>query len=216
MSVNGVTTTNSTYETYKPATSTAAANTEATTGAAKTEDVAAVYEASDSKNTAAKQPVYKQNTELINKLKAEAEARTQQLQNIVAQLLNKQGTAFTNANDMWSYLASGKLEVDEATRKQAEEDVSEDGYWGVKQTSERILDFATALTGGDPSKIEEMREAFIKGYKQAEKTWGGELPEISKQTYEAVMKGFDKMAEEAGITTNVVAKDPVTEETTEN
>ncbi|MCM1387915.1 MAG: hypothetical protein NC231_11340, partial [Bacillus sp. (in: Bacteria)] len=70
------------------------------------------------------------------------------------------------------------------------------------QTSERILDFATALTGGDPSKIEEMREAFKKGYKQAEKTWGGELPDISKRTYDAVMQGFDKMAEEAGLTTN--------------
>ena len=39
-----------------------------------------------------------------------------------------------------------------------------------------------------------MRKAFEKGYKQAEKTWGGELPEISKQTYDAVMKGFDDMA----------------------
>ena len=42
-----------------------------------------------------------------------------------------------------------------------------------------------------------MRKAFEKGYKQAEDTWGGELPEISKQTYDAVMKGFDKMAEDA-------------------
>ena len=48
--------------------------------------------------------------------------------------------------------------------------------------------------GGDPSKVEEMREAFKKGYEQAEKTWGGELPEISKQTYEAVMKKFDDLA----------------------
>ena len=69
--------------------------------------------------------------------------------------------------------------------------MSEDGYWGVKQTSGRILDFAKALAGDDPEKMEKMRSAFEKGYKMAEKTWGGELPEISKQTYEAVMKGFD-------------------------
>ena len=50
-----------------------------------------------------------------------------------------------------------------------------------------------------------MREAFKKGYKQAEKTWGGELPEISKQTYDAVMAGFDKMAEDAGLTTSAAA-----------
>ena len=84
--------------------------------------------------------------------------------------------------------------VDPATQAQAQADIAEDGYWGVSQTSQRILDFATALTGGDPDKIEEMRSAFLKGYKQAEKTWGGNLPDISKQTYDAVMKGFDDMA----------------------
>ena len=38
-----------------------------------------------------------------------------------------------------------------------------------------------------------MKDAFIKGYKQAEKQWGGELPEISKKTYDAVMEKFDKL-----------------------
>lgn len=160
-----------------------------------------VYEPSkDSVNVPVKK--YVQKTELVNKMKADAEEHTKQLQNIVQQLMTKQGQTFNIANgDMWKFLASGKFEVDEATKLQAQEDVSEDGYWGVKQTSNRILDFATALTGGDPSKIEEMREAFKKGYKQAEKTWGGELPDISKQTYDAVMAGFDKMAEDAAKTT---------------
>lgn len=162
-----------------------------------------VYEPSkDSANIPVKK--YVQNTELVNKMKADAEEHTKQLQNIVQQLMTKQGQTFSVANDMWQFLASGKFEVDEATKAQAQEDVSEDGYWGVKQTSGRILDFATALTGGDPSKIEDMRAAFKKGYEQAEKTWGGELPEISKKTYDAVMAGFDKMAEEANTTQNVL------------
>ena len=163
-----------------------------------------VYEPSkDSVNVPVKK--YVQNTELVNKMKADADAHTKQLQNIVQQLMTKQGQTFgiANGNDnMWKFLASGKFEVDEATKLQAQEDVSEDGYWGVKQTSGRILDFATALTGGDPSKIEDMREAFKKGYKQAEETWGGELPEISKKTYDAVMAGFDKMAEDAAAQNN--------------
>lgn len=162
-----------------------------------------VYEPSkDSANIPVKKFV--QNTELVNKMKADAAEHSKQLQNIVQQLMTKQGQTFSVANDMWQFLASGKFEVDAATKAQAQEDVSEDGYWGVKQTSGRILDFATALTGGDPSKIEDMREAFKKGYKQAEKTWGGELPEISKQTYDAVMAGFDKMAEEANASQNVL------------
>ena len=114
---------------------------------------------------------------------------------------SQQGDTYNKANGIWSILSSGNFTVDAATKAQAEKDISEDGYWGVKQTSERILDFATALTGGDPSQIEKMRAAFKKGYEQAEKTWGGKLPDISRQTYDAVMAGFDKMAEDAGLTT---------------
>ena len=200
MSVNGITSTTSTYDSYqttqpstKPAENTGAAST---TPPAK-EEPGAVYE--PSKETTTNPTVkYTQNTELLNKLKADAESHTKQLQNIVQQLMTKQGQTYNNANDMWRFLASGKFEVDEATKLQAQKDIAEDGYWGVNQTSDRIIDFAKALTGGDPSKIEDMRAAFKKGYEQAEKTWGGELPEISKQTYDAVMEKFDKMAEEAG------------------
>ena len=42
-----------------------------------------------------------------------------------------------------------------------------------------------------------MREAFIQGYKDAEKAWGGTLPEISQKTYDATMKLFDEWAQEA-------------------
>ena len=109
------------------------------------------------------------------------------------------GQADTNgkANDIWSFLREGNFTVDPATKLQAQQDIAEDGYWGVTQTSDRIIDFATALTGGDPSKIEEMRDAFKKGYEQAEKTWGGKLPEISQKTYDAVMEKFDKLAAKA-------------------
>ena len=211
MNVNGITSTSTAYEAYqasqpvKTNTETAAANVTAT------EDVAAVYEPSKESETSKSQSVnYAQNTELVNKLKADAEAHTQQLQNIVQQLMTKQGQTYNTANDIWKFLASGNFTVDAATKEQAQKDIAEDGYWGVEQTSDRIIDFAKALTGGDPSKIEDMREAFKKGYEQAEKTWGGELPEISKKTYDAVMEKFDKMAEEAGQTTKP------TEDTTTN
>ena len=161
-----------------------------------------VYEPSkDSVNVPVKK--YVQNTELVNKMKADAEEHSKQLRNIVEKMMTKQSQTSGIANgDMWKFLASGKFEVDEATKLQAQQDIAEDGYWGVKQTSGRILDFATALTGGDPSKIEDMRAAFKNGYEQAEKTWGGELPEISKKTYDAVMAGFDKMAEDAAAQNN--------------
>ncbi len=160
-----------------------------------------VYEPSKEDKTDSVKKTYTPNTDLVNKLKADAEARSSQLRSLVEKLISKQGTAYGNANDIWSVLRSGNFTVDPATKAQAQADIAEDGYWGVKQTSDRIVQFATALTGGDPDKIEEMRDAFKKGYAQAEKTWGGKLPEISQQTYDAVMKKFDDLAAEAGIVT---------------
>ncbi len=204
MSVNGVTGATNTYDAAYLTNQTAAAKaTEENTSADKAtedkKDTGVIYEASKDAGT---KKTYTQNTNLVNKMKADAEAHAQQLQSIVEQLMSKQGQTYNNANGIWSILSGGNFTVDAATKAQAEKDIAEDGYWGVKQTSDRIIDFATALTGGDPDKIEEMREAFKKGYKQAEKTWGGELPDISKRTYDAVMEKFDKLAEEAGLTTS--------------
>ena len=173
--------------------------TEAKTSEAKTDDTGVVYEPSKNTTSTAKKNT-KVDSNTIAKLKADADARLSQLQGIVEQLITKQGKTADNAS-IWSQFRQGVLDgsitVDEATAKQAQQDISEDGYWGVKQTSERILDFAKALTGGDSSKIEEMRKAIEKGFSQAAKMWGDELPEISQKTHEAVMKGLDDWAKES-------------------
>ena len=161
------------------------------------ESAAVVYEKSTEETDTAKKTYTKEvDADLIQKLKADADARMSQLKSLVEKLITKQSSAFSIADmpeeEFWSMIREGKFEVDEATRKQAQEDISEDGYWGVKQTSERMLSFAKALTGGDPEKAEEMRAAIEEGFKQAEKLWGGELPEISSKTYDAVMKGIDE------------------------
>lgn len=159
---------------------------------------AAVYEKSeDKKETSASQNT--DRTKIIKQMQADVAARQQQLLDIVHKMMGKQAKAYgiansdNDADSIWKFLAKGDFTVDAATKAQAEADIAEDGYWGVKQTSERILDFAQALAGSDPDKLEKMRSAFEKGYAQAEKTWGGELPDISKRTFEAVMKGFDEL-----------------------
>ncbi len=199
MSVNGITSSQASAA-YAYSSSVKESTTAEQTSTTTAEEVGAVYEPSNAVETDSTKQIYTPNTELINKLKADAEARTAQLRSLVEQLMTKQSTVYSKATDIWSFIKSGEYEVDPATKAQAQADIAEDGYWGVNQTSDRIIQFATALTGGDPDKIEEMREAFKKGYAQAEATWGGELPEISKQTYEAVMKKFDDLAAEAGLT----------------
>lgn len=116
---------------------------------------AAVYDKTD-KTDKVEKPTYKQNTALVEKLKADAEARTAQMRNLVEKMMMKQGQTINGSMDYLMALKNGTVKVDPATRKQAQEDISEDGYWGVKQTSDRLVSFAKALTGGDPSKADEM------------------------------------------------------------
>lgn len=184
-----------------PSTEAKTSETAAASETAATNNSGVVYEPStDSAKAATSTKSSKVDSQTLAKLKEDADARLSQLKSIVEQLISKQGKAVDNAN-MWSQfregILDGSIKVDEATAKQAAEDISEDGYWGVKQTSERILDFAKTLTGGDASKAEEMRDAIAKGFKEAAKMWGDELPEISQKTYDAVMKGIDDWKNES-------------------
>ena len=132
------------------------------------------------------------NQDIIARLKADTQMRTAQLESLVQKMFNKQGITFSNSSEMYSILRSGNFTVDPETSAQAQKDISEDGYWGVKQTSDRMVDFAMALSGNDPQKADKMIEAVKKGYKQAEKTWGGELPDICKQTLETTISKLEK------------------------
>lgn len=206
MSVNGVTLNQaSAAYSYDSTTATEKENTTAKTASStqKAEETGAVYEPSKQTQTDTAKKTYKPDMNLVNKLKADADARTSQLRSLVEQLMGQQANTYGKANNIWQFLKSGNYTVDAATQAQAQADIAEDGYWGVNQTSDRIISFATALTGGDPDKIEEMRAAFQKGYKQAEKTWGGNLPDISQRTYDAVMKKFDELAAQANDPTKV-------------
>ena len=205
MSVNGITNYSAAYGNYETKAKTTTEKTENVTAESKT-DSGVVYEPSAKETTDNTKKIYKQDTALINKIKAENEARTAQFRSLVEKIMLGQGNAIGTANDIWSFLRTGNFTVDPATKAQAQADIAEDGYWGVEQTSDRIVDFAKALCGGDPDKIEELREAFEKGFKQAEKTWGGELPDICKRTYDAVFEKFDAWAAESA-NTNVTTID---------
>ena len=191
MELNGV---NSYYTSYEAASNKKTADKDtANTTASKNTDVAATYEASDSSNKASTTSVKSKaaNPALIAQLKADADNRMQQLQSLVTTMFKKQGITIGTADDMWKALASGNFTADADTIAKAKEDISEDGYWGVKQTSERIFDFAQALAGDDEEKMQAMKKAVEKGFKEATKAWGKELPDISKNTYNAVMDKFD-------------------------
>lgn len=149
------------------------------------ESAAAKYEKSEASE---QKPEVKYDAATIEKMKAEAEMKTAQLRSIVEKMLLKQGQQFTTLEDAFDMIKEGTIEVDDETVVEAQKEISEDGYWGVEQTSERLFSFAKALAGNDPTKADSMLEALQKGYDEATKGWGGELPELCQKTLEATKK----------------------------
>lgn len=173
------------------------AETEKTAKAAETtkdqvKDDGVVYEKSnETKKDSANQIYNKDN--VIAKLKADQQSRLDSMNSLVQKLLGKQAEKFDLANG--SNLAetfrqvAGK--VDQQTIDEAKASVAEDGYWGVNQTSDRLVSMAIALAGGDTDKADTMMAAIEKGYKQATKAWGEDLPQICQDTMEATRQKMD-------------------------
>ena len=162
------------------------------TKASEKEEQGAVYE----KSTSEKKATYSINkmsaedrAAIVEQMKQDQVNRKQQLCDLVNQMLSKQA----GTSKLASLFSPENLKnVSPEAIAQAKEDGSEDGYWGVKQTSQRLFDFASALAGDDVEKMKEMQKAMEKGFKQATKAWGEELPSICKDTIDAANKLFDE------------------------
>ncbi len=168
-----------------------AAETEAAEAAAaeKPEAEAATFQADGGKT-------YKVDTETIERLKSESEQR---MINLVRQMLGQQTekadmAGLISKDSVLNAIKSGKFTQEDV--EQAQKDTADDGYWGVEQTSDRFVKYATALTGGDPDKLDSMIEAFEKGYAEAEKQWGGKLPDLAQRTREATLKKFQDLKDQ--------------------
>ena len=165
------------------------AETAGTAEAVSTDAEAATFEADGGRSygSSATRSGYTIDAETIERLKSENEAR---MANLVQQMLGKQ----ISKSNILEAINAGQFSAEDV--EQAKKDIADDGYWGVEQVSDRIVKFATALTGGDPDKLDSMIEAFEKGFAEATKTWGSDLPDISQRTREAVLKKFQDLKDQ--------------------
>ena len=92
---------------------------------------------------------------------------------------------------------SGKP-IAELSQNEAAELVSEDGIFGIKQTSERIANFVIDGAGGNEDLLRAGREGMLQGFKQAEHIWGSELPDISQKTIQIATELVDKAMHDLG------------------
>ena len=74
----------------------------------------------------------------------------------------------------------------------------EEGYWGVKETSQRISEFVIQGAGDNLDRLKDGREGMIQGFKEAEKMRGGKLPDISYETMAKSLEAVDEKIRELG------------------
>lgn len=113
------------------------------------------------------------------------------LREYVVNILKEQGVAVKFAID-----SDTEVDFNTMTSEEAQQLVSEDGYFGVEKTSDRIVEFAINAAGNDVSRLDEIKAAVMKGFKEAEEAFGGTLADISYDTLDAIMEKLDKWASE--------------------
>lgn len=181
MSVNGITNSMASY-TADPVKSSAKQTEKADKTAV---DTGVVYEPSNATESSSNKIT--DYSSIVATMKKELSSKNQQLQNLVNELLGKQAKKYTSLADLFK-----NINADPATIAQAQEDIGENGYWGVEQTSDRLVSMAQALSGGDASKADELIEAIKKGFDEATKAWGEDLPDICSQTIDAAVKKMEQ------------------------
>lgn len=183
MSVNGVT--NSNAASYYTQNSSSNKNSKTDTTTTTKEDTAAVYEASAESKTAGKTYA---DLSKVNQLKTELSSKSQQMQSLVNALFKNQSGQVNSVIDLIKGIQNGTVSVDPATSAAAQAEIGEDGYWGIEKTSDRLVEMAKALSGGDASKADELIAAMKKGFDEAAKACGGKLPDICSKTIDAATK----------------------------
>ena len=124
-----------------------------------------------------------------------AEHRAQNTMFLLERMFGDQAGMSSRASERSSSpFAAGSIAeyLSTLTPEQAADYVSEDGFWGVERTAQRLFDMAYSLSGGNPEELERMRDAVVRGFEAAERAWGSDLPQISHDTLDRTMQLFDE------------------------
>ncbi|MFZ6745372.1 DUF5610 domain-containing protein [Undibacterium sp. JH2W] len=121
----------------------------------------------------------------LQALLEESDRKAQEIVNLIKPLVEQQGLEI-------SKVVSGQQKISASPEaiKAAQAAVAEGGEFSVQKTAERILSFAKAAIGDDPAKLDKVSAAVEQGFKEASDILGGSLPDISKQTLEAIRTEF--------------------------
>ena len=117
-----------------------------------------------------------------------ADAAYDLLRSHVVDVFDKQGLGTTID------IGDRDIDLQQLGQSDAQALIGEGGYFGVEQTSDRIVDFAIGIAGGDQSRLDAILAGVEQGFQEALQAFGGWLPDISYQTYDAVQQKLDAWA----------------------
>ena len=233
------------YEGYAKTTSVSVAKSEqgqtqqtVTTTAVLTEETAVVFEGGQNDTL----KTYSPDMVSVNQLKKLTEHNAKLFLDLLDKLIGTQGFMasgrFAMSMEAWGKLQSGSERyanvgfslniefsfsfsfsgtIDEGVRAEAAALIADDGPLGFRQVSENILNFAKAISGGDPAKVDMLWTAALKCFNQVAAMFGGleNMPEVSQKTYQAINDGFRAWKEESGVIeeSNITEESSVIEET---
>ncbi|HWQ79778.1 MAG TPA: hypothetical protein VN381_13215 [Anaerovoracaceae bacterium] len=146
--------------------------------------------------TYSKTPKKQLDAPTIEALQAEAEKTTENLRKLVEQLILKQNKNYKASINDSAEDSAAEPALTAEDIEAAKLAISEDGEFGVKAVSDRLVDFAISISGGDKSKLSELVSAIDEGFDAAKKALGGYLPDICSQTYDETMKKLNDWANE--------------------
>ena len=147
---------------------------------------------------------YSQSSQDVNakdkKLTTGKQITDSYLADYMAKMASESKTTFSTQADTFTLADIGYKgkPIGQLSQNEAKALVADDGFFGISQTSARIADFVIQGAGDDLSKLQAGRSGMLQGFSEAEKLWGGKLPEISYTTMQKALEKVDARVKELG------------------
>ncbi|MDR0984845.1 MAG: hypothetical protein LBL93_07610 [Ruminococcus sp.] len=131
------------------------------------------------------------------------EQRLNSFQDFINKMLDNQDTAFKvsvflpDTNEEGNlYGKLTELNPTEEDISAAKKSISEGGEYSVDAVATRIMDMAKALSGGDASKFEVLKNATQSAFDKVKQMYGDDTPQITLDTEKEVQKRFEEWGKE--------------------
>ncbi|HBE79211.1 MAG TPA: hypothetical protein DDW65_15780 [Firmicutes bacterium] len=167
------------------------------------------HEATSPKKVTYDKPQSKPDLDAVQRLKEELDKSHERVKQLMIAMFKRQGLEVPDLNDV--KIADLKnIKIDETAQKEAEAMIADGGEFSAQNVSNRIVQFAKVVSGGDRSKVEQLKAAIEDAYNEVKQKFGDEeIPEITKVTYQMIMGKLDAWARETPGTEEQVGDAPI-------